>query len=178
MKKLFCLLLTIPTAFIVNGQCLLGETVKTQLVSDWELAKVLTNEYLNIMPAEKYSFRAQDSVRSFSQQMLHLAQVNVGMVSQATGAARPFSRSIRLELSLGAQAKDSVVYYVNLSYDYVIAAITTFDVSKFEEKVKERTLELTRLGWLLKAFAHQTHHRGQTAVYIRLAGVKPPKWLE
>jgi uncharacterized damage-inducible protein DinB len=32
----------------------------------------------------------------------------------------------------------------------------------------------TRLGWLLKAFEHQTHHRGQCTVYLRLMGIKPP----
>ncbi len=25
-----------------------------------------------------------------------------------------------------------------------------------------------------KCFEHQTHHRGQTAVYLRMAGVTPP----
>jgi len=26
----------------------------------------------------------------------------------------------------------------------------------------------------MKAFEHQTHHRGQTTIYIRLVGLKPP----
>ena len=60
-------------------------------------------------------------------------------------------------------------YYVNASYDFAIDAIKKLDASKLEEKVKERTLELTRLAWVMKAFAHQTHHRGQTVIYIRLA---------
>ena len=42
------------------------------------------------------------------------------------------------------------------------------DPSKLEEKVKERTLELTRFAWLLKAFDHQTHHRGQTQFIFAL----------
>ena len=31
-----------------------------------------------------------------------------------------------------------------------------------------------RLAWLLKAFEHQTHHRGQCTIYIRLLGIRPP----
>nr|WP_324497299.1 DinB family protein [Haliscomenobacter sp.] len=27
---------------------------------------------------------------------------------------------------------------------------------------------------MLKAFEYQTHHRGQTTIYIRLLGIKPP----
>ena len=35
--------------------------------------------------------------------------------------------------------------------------------------------DMTRAMALAKAFEHQTHHRGQATVYIRLAGVKPPQ---
>jgi uncharacterized damage-inducible protein DinB len=110
--------------------------------------------------------------------MLHLAQVTNAMIANGTGAARIFSPLRRLEQSPGAQAKDSVLYYVNASYDFAINAIKNMDASKLEEKVKERTLALTRFAWLLKAFDHQTHHRGQTTIYIRLVGLRPPAWLE
>jgi len=61
---------------------------------------------------------------------------------------------------------------------YAISAIQKFDISKLDEKVKVRNMEETRLGWLLKAYDHQTHHREQTAIYIRLAGLRPPTWIE
>jgi uncharacterized damage-inducible protein DinB len=34
--------------------------------------------------------------------------------------------------------------------------------------------EMTRDEAFQKAFEHQTHHRGQTTVYLRLKGVTPP----
>ena len=178
MKHFVLLSLFSIVGQIANAQCDFANTFKAQLVEDWKQAKVLTDGYLDIMPADKYSFKAESGIRSFAQQMLHLTQVNVAMVSIATGAPRPFPRSRRLELSPGAQTKDSVLYFVNASYDYVIHAIETMDASKLEEKVKERDKEETRFAWLLKAFTHQTHHRGQTTIYIRLAGIKPPNWVE
>ena len=30
------------------------------------------------------------------------------------------------------------------------------------------------LSWIMKAHEHQTHHRGQCTIYIRLQGVRPP----
>ena len=33
---------------------------------------------------------------------------------------------------------------------------------------------IARLAYLLKAFEHQTHHRGQCVIYLRLSGIKPP----
>lgn len=178
MKHSILFFLFLLSGWISNAQVSLGNNVKAQLVKDWELAKILTNKYLDIMPDDKYDFKPQDGMRTFGQQMLHLAQVNNAMVSNGTGVPRIFSRLRRLEQSPSAQSKDSVLYYVNASYDFAIEAIKKLDESKLEEKVKERNLEETRFSWLLKAFAHQTHHRGQTTVYIRLAGIKPPNWLE
>ena len=149
------------------------ETVKSQLVKEWERAKVYTLEYLDAMPKDKYGFKAQDSIRSFSQQMLHLAQDIVIMVSYGTGKERIWQGQ-KLETTTSAQSADSVRYFVISGYDYAIDAIKNMDASKLEEKIKVRSSEETRFAWLLKAFEHQTHHRGQTTIYIRLLGIKPP----
>jgi uncharacterized damage-inducible protein DinB len=43
------------------------------------------------------------------------------------------------------------------------------------QKVKMYNWEETNYAWLLKAFEHQTHHRAQTTIYIRLVGLRPPQ---
>lgn len=172
MRKLFLLVLTLFSITIINGQTL-NETLKAQFIKDWERAKEYTNEYLNAMPADKYSFKAQDSVRSFAQQMLHLAQANMGLSANATDKPRLW-QGRRLEQLPSAQSKDSVVYYVNASYDFVIEGIKAMDFTKLEEKTGQGNFANTKLAWLLKTFEHQTHHRGQTTIYIRLLGIKPP----
>ena len=35
--------------------------------------------------------------------------------------------------------------------------------------------DVSRGAAMEKAFEHQTHHRGQTTVYLRLKGITPPK---
>ena len=85
MKPFFSLLLTL-CIFFVNAQNSANDLLKIQLVNDWERAKAYTQEYLDAMPADKYSFRAEDSIRSFAEQMLHLAQVNAGMGFFGTGS--------------------------------------------------------------------------------------------
>ena len=151
----------------------LGETVKAQLVKDFERAKAYTIEYLDAMPADKYNFKAQDSVRSFAQQMLHLAQGTIGLSSNGTGKERIWQGQ-NIEARESAQSADSVRYFVTASYDFAIDGIKNMDASKLEEKNKRGNFDETRLAWLLKAFEHQTHHRGQTTIYIRLLGIKPP----
>jgi uncharacterized damage-inducible protein DinB len=160
--------------FITNTKAQMADSLKAQYIKDWQRAKAYTKEYLDAMPKDKYSFRAQDSVRTFAQQMLHMAQGTVGLTSNGTGAQRLQWASRNLERSEGAQSADSVIYFVMASYDYAIESITNMDANKLFERFGRGNFNEMRITWLNKAFEHQTHHRGQTTIYIRLIGIKPP----
>jgi uncharacterized damage-inducible protein DinB len=61
------------------------------------------------------------------------------------------------------------------SYDFVIATVREMPESKMSEMVKLfGKFDVSRGGAMEKAFEHQTHHRGQTTVYLRLKGITPP----
>ena len=178
-KKIYALFIAAfltGLSFSGSAQTMTGDEIKAQFVKDWERAKAYTLDYLNAMPANKYSFRPVDSIRSFSQQMLHLAQDNFApLIASATGARVPESIQHRdLENSPGAQSKDSVVYFVTISYDFAIKSIKDLSPSKYGEIVSLFKWKETRFAMLEKAFEHQTHHRGQTTIYIRLQGITPP----
>lgn len=175
-KTLTFLLLLTGAAATGSAQALTGEDIKTQFAKEWERAKSYTQEYLNAMPANKYSAKAVDSIRSYAQQMLHLASGNVGLINAATGEKLNGFPGRGLENSPTAQTKDSVEYYVNQSYDFAIESIKKLDPNKLGETVHLANLPpATRFAMLLKAFEHQTHHRGQTTIYIRLQGIRPPQ---
>ena len=160
----------------IKAQSLSADDIKAQLVKEWERSKAYTIDYLNTMPANKYSFKAVDSIRSFSQQMLHLASANVFFMSLATDQKAP-SFPQDLEQRVSAQTKDSVMYYVTTSYDYAISAAKSSDITKWGEKKKLPFggYEETRYELIIKAIEHQAHHRGQTTIYIRLQGIRPPQ---
>jgi uncharacterized damage-inducible protein DinB len=152
-----------------------ADSLKAQLLKDWGRSKKYTQEYLSAMPDSKYSFAAQDSIRNFAQQMLHLAQGTVSLMEAATGKKIPPAiNRPSLEKTPAAWTKDSVSFFVNLSYDYALEALKEFDMSKSPEYVTRGKFVETRLAWMLKAYEHQAHHRGQTTIYIRLVGIKPP----
>ena len=181
MKKIIssaalCLLVfAIVLPFKSYAQTLNSEDIKAQLIKEWERAKAYTVDYLNTMPADKYGFKAVDSIRSFAQQMLHLSQGNLFLMSTATGQQPPAWAQANLEGSATAAKKDSVMYYITASYDYCTNAVKNTDLNKWGEKVKIFGMEATRFALMIKTFEHQTHHRGQTTIYIRLQGIKPPQ---
>lgn len=180
MKKLIttsALLLTIfcINSLSANAQAVSSEDIKAQMVKDWERAKAYTVDYLNTMPANKYSFKAHDSIRSFAQQMLHLAAANVFFMSNISDQPMPGWVGFTTEQRTGAQQKDSVMQYIISSYDYAINAVKNSDVTKWGEKKKVfGRFEETKFAIINKAFEHQSHHRGQATIYIRLQGITPP----
>lgn len=171
MKKIlffFCFII-----LAISSHAQLADSMKMQFIKDWQRAKAYTKEYLETMPKDKYDFRAQDSIRTFAQQMLHLAQGSIGMIANGTGAQRIWVGQ-SLEQSKTAQSPDSVMYYVMASYDYAINSITNMDAAKLTERTGRGNFQEMRFVWINKAFEHQSHHRGQTTIYIRLLGIKPP----
>jgi uncharacterized damage-inducible protein DinB len=144
------------------------------LVADWTRARDYTKEYLDAMPEEGVSFKPTPDIRSFAEQMLHLANANFAFASTATGAANP-QQGKNLEKMDEYKTKAGLTKIVMESYDFVISAIKGMDVKKMDEQVKFFGRDLTRAAALEKGFEHQTHHRGQTTIYLRLKGVKPPQ---
>ena len=173
---LFLSLFILISSSQIKAQALSNEAIRAQLVKEWERAKVYTVDYLNTMPADKYSYVAADSIRSFAKQMLHLAGANIFLMLNATDYKVPaIFGNPNLENSPGAQNKDSVMFYVTNSYDYCINAIKNTDLAKWGEKKKIFGFEETRFALMIKTFEHQTHHRGQTTIYIRRQGIRPPQ---
>src|SRR5215475_1285323 len=145
-----------------------------KLVTDWTRARDYTKEYLDAMPEEGLSFKPTPDIRSFAEQMLHLANANFAFASTATGATNP-QQGKNLEKMDEYKTKTSLTKIVMESYDFVINSVKGMDVKKMDEPVKLfGRFDATRGGALEKAFEHQTHHRGQTTIYLRLKGVTPP----
>ncbi|MDB5230893.1 MAG: hypothetical protein JWN76_1698 [Chitinophagaceae bacterium] len=173
MQKKFVIAVAFLCFTLMSYSFTNNDSLKAQMLKEWRRSKSYTNEYLNAMPADKYGFRPVDSIRSFSEQMLHLSNGNAFYGAISTGATAP-SFGAGLEKRRGAQSKDSVMYFVNASYDFIISSLEKLDAAKLEERVKARGQDETRLTFLSKALEHQAHHRGQCTIYIRLQGIRPP----
>jgi uncharacterized damage-inducible protein DinB len=148
---------------------------KKAMIADWERAKAYTLEYLSAANEEVISFRPTPDMRTFGQQMLHLSEANYGLGAAASGKTSPVTFG---ELETAAEqykTTEALTKAVMASYDFVISALRDFDETKMDETIKVfNKFEMTRESGFQKVFEHQTHHRGQTTVYLRLKGIAPP----
>lgn len=164
------LCLVVGLASFAQAQSSVEETLK-----EWERAKAYTKDYLYTMPEAKYSLKPTPEMRSFADQMLHLTDANYGFGAAATGEKSPYGMG-ELEKSTTDKSKANVTKLVLAGYDFVMAGIQKMSLVQLNEPIKLfGRFEMTKAMALAKDFEHQTHQRGQTTVYLRLAGVKPPQ---
>jgi len=144
-----------------------------QMLADWQRAKTYTKAYLDAMPEDGYSLKPTPEMRTFAQQMLHLADGTYFLVGSAIGKPGPLGKE-SAEKTI-AQTKEATTKAVMDSYDYVIAALKGMTAAQLQEMTKVAGKDITKGMAFNKAFEHQTHHRGQTTVYLRLKGATPPQ---
>ena len=143
------------------------------LVKEWTRARDYTKEYLDAMPEAGVSFKPTPDVRSFAEQMLHLAGGNYGIASRALGVTNPFQGKNPADME-ELKAKAPLTKFVLDSYDFVISSIKATADAKLDERIALQGFNRPRSAVLAAGFEHQTHHRGQTTIYLRLKGVQPP----
>lgn len=145
----------------------------SQMTADWQRAKEFTKEYLDAMPEDGVGYKPNPEIRSFAEQMLHLANANYNFASAATGKTNPYAGK-SLEKMDEMKTKSALTKAVLDSYDFVIDGLKGMTDAQMAENIKMGNREMNRELVYAKAFEHQTHHRGQTTLYLRMKGVKPP----
>ena len=167
-------LFTLLSLVLALGNFVQAQSPINDMVKEWERAKAYTKEYLDTMPETGYALKPTPEMRSFAEQMLHLTDANYGFAAAASGEKSPvgFGESEKAT----DKSKANVTKLVMAGYDFVINSIKKMTPAQLNENVKLfGRIDMTKGTAITKCFEHQTHHRGQTTVYIRLAGAKPPQ---
>jgi uncharacterized damage-inducible protein DinB len=172
MKKIIGLVATLFA--LLAFQPAFAQNSTENMVKDWERAKTYTKQYLDSMPESGYALKPKPEMRTFAAQMLHLTDANYAFASAATGEKSPIGQGESEKTT--DISKANVTRLVLAGYDFVINGIKKMTPAQASEQVKLfGRFDMTKEAAIMKAFEHQTHHRGQTTVYIRLAGAKPPQ---
>jgi uncharacterized damage-inducible protein DinB len=147
------------------------------LVQEWTRAKIGAQEYIEAMPEDGIGFKPTPEIYSFAEHWYHVAEAAYAFASSVSGLNNPHAKSEDQgseKINEVTQSKAALMGFVLGSYDFMIDAVRNLDNGKLDEAVKFFRSEFPRSVLLAKAMEHHAHHRGQTAIYLRLKGVKPP----
>jgi uncharacterized damage-inducible protein DinB len=131
------------------------------------------------MPAEKYSYIPSaprgkfDGVRSFAEQVKHVACVNYAFFNEIEGKTPP--DACEKGGPAPAKTKPELLQYLRDSFAYGDKVLATVNAQNAMDRVEGRYGgRNTKLGMTVIAVWHIADHYGQIVYYLRLNGIVPP----
>lgn len=125
-------------------------------------------------PADKFSWRPEEGVRSVGEVYIHIAQANYFVLS-SLGINPP--EGVNPQNMGSITGKDEVVAAFEESVDYVKSSVRDLPDSKLSETVDLFGRTITGQGALIFILQHTSEHGGQSIAYARTNGITPP-WSE
>lgn len=132
------------------------------------------------MPADHYAFAPEhgefSGVRTFAQQMKHIAAVNYVVASAILGEKNPVEPGPGENGPDAIHSKEQIVQFLKESFAYTHKAMQSVTDAKLTSKVKDPfgSGEAPLLRVVTIPMWHSFDHYGQAVVYARMCGVIPP----
>ena len=123
------------------------------------------------VPAEKYTWRPAEGVRSISEVYLHMAGGNFGLTALAGAPPFPGFKFQGWEKQTTDKAK--IVEILNQSFDYARTSIEKMSDADMLKPLKFQD-QSTVGDMIVHIVAHDHEHLGQSIAYARMNGIVPP----
>jgi len=189
LKVMLALAVLVCGSMAARAQMEMGPPKGAPVGSKVNVAKALAEplgliEYqmmgvVKAMPADKYSFAPSsaampaarfDGVRTFVQQVTHVAEANFYFYSSLSGL-KPDVDMTKIE---GITNKDEAVAMLAKSFAFAHKAIATITPENAFVAIKAVDGMDTRASLAAFGVAHGYDHYGQMVEYLRMNGVLPP----
>lgn len=130
-----------------------------------------------IMPEDKYDFRASPESMTFAENLMHIGYA-LDWHSQSLLGERE-SRDWKTDtlFKVANKSKEEMIVTLDKTFDKAITLIKQFDTTQFDNPLDYFGLNRTKRQIFLLLTDHVTHHRGQMLVYMRLNGLVPPRYV-
>jgi uncharacterized damage-inducible protein DinB len=146
-------------------------------LSKWKGMKEYTLAVAEAMPEEKYTYRPVKEEDSFGFQLVHMANNMYFLSSKFIRNADMPVDSKAVEKNISKMTKAEIIQYLSKAFDYTEATFAQMTDKTLEEELDYWGGHSTKRKIVFLLNDHQTHHRGQLIVYLRLNGIKPPKYI-
>lgn len=185
MKRIFtaiCLLLVAAVSVRVTAQVnpykdgTPGVTgYRSEVLAEVMIQEDKFTRLAEAIPAEKFSWRPSQDVRSFAEVFLHVSAANFNLY-RLVGTPPPPGFEVKgFEKSTTDKAK--VIATLKDSFAHAKKAITAIPDADLDKSMDWFGGKNTERGILLFIVRHAAEHLGQSIAYVRFIGITPP-WTE
>jgi hypothetical protein len=183
VAKLFCTTLLFAALSLHAADGDMSPVAKT---FDNQLASV-EKEVVSLaeaMPANKYGFAPGSApfegefsgVRTFAQQVTHIAAVNFEVAAAILGEKNPVDMGTSENGPANLKSKEDIVDFLKKSFAYTHSAMRTLTQENLMGQIQSAfgNNKVPRLSMATVPQSHSFDHYGQMAVYARMCRVVPP----
>jgi uncharacterized damage-inducible protein DinB len=154
-----------------------AESVAASVGAPWAFLAGNFVSLAEAMPADRYAFVPTQGeftgVRSFGEQVKHVACANYGFFSEIEGTTPP--EHCYDGGPSAAKTKAELMVYLRDSFDYGSRVAATLDQKNMLDVVDgPYGGPRTKLGIAVLAIWHASDHYGQLVEYLRMNGIVPP----
>jgi hypothetical protein len=121
-----------------------------------------------LMPPDKYSFKATPESTSFAHMVLHSLQANNGLCSKISGTTAPEVKLTETD------SKDKLVAGLKDSFEFCSTSLANVDDSKLSDPMSAGPFQTSRAGALILLSDEWFDHYAALATNLRLNGILPP----
>lgn len=129
------------------------------------------------MPKDKYAYKATEESMTFAQNLMHIAWAMDWHSQTLLGGREARNWNTDTELKVDNKSKEEMIATLDRTFEKTIKLISEFDTNRFNDRLDYLGLNRTKRQIFLLLADHITHHRGQMLVYLRLNGIKPPRYV-
>jgi DinB family protein len=122
----------------------------------------------DLMPADKYSFKATPESTPFGHMVLHSLQANNNLCAKISGATAP---DVKLT---DTDSKDKLVAGLKDSFEFCSTSLASVDDSKLSDPMSAGPFQTSRAGALILLSDEWFDHYAALATNLRLNGILPP----
>jgi hypothetical protein len=172
--------LMVSASMAFSARAIAQESIDPMAATVGQFFSMIARSFINLadaMPAEKYGFKPADgefrNVRTFAEQVKHVACSNFGFFSQIEKKEPP----ARCDAGgpSPAATKAELMTYLRESFDYAQRVLRTMtSANALEPENGPYGGPSTRLGITTLAVWHASDHYGQLVVFLRMNGIVPP----
>jgi uncharacterized damage-inducible protein DinB len=149
--------------------------VRAEFLNELKIQEDKFVQLAQAMPAEKYTWRPAEGVRSVSEVYLHVAAANYNL-PHVFGVAAPAGFKVD-GFDKSTTDKTKVIGTLKDSFAHMRQAVLNMPDSDVEKQVDWFGAKNTYRGVMLFIIRHGAEHLGQSIAYARINGVVPP-WTE
>lgn len=143
------------------------------LVADFDRQKTILMAYVDAMPDSGMAFAPTKGVRTYAQQLEHIAQATGMIIAGVSGAGAPPAGDPKVYLKDKAALKD----FIARSFDFAAGAVRGMSDAALGAETELFGMKRTGWKWVLGTHEHTAWTLGQTVPYLRMNGVTPPSYL-